>query len=249
MRFVPFLLLLPLASCDQSQPQTPATQPAAAQATQSTPTSATPILDAYRAVWRQIDRDKLMPLMFLYPARPSLQFDPSAPPNSRQDLIALLNSLQPQLKRIIELSAKSPEPFPPHPSESEVTARDAHMDHPMAWFQNFARLLNADAMRCNESGDAAATIPRVIASIRLGEAMQSQSDDLDRIAGVGIMGQGLKLANALLDAGLASKAGPAAIAELRTAASSFTIRDSQQANSLSGMINQDLQTLRQKLAK
>ena len=104
-------------------------------------------------------------------------------------------------------------------------------------------------LRCWESGDAAATIPRIIASIRLGEAMQSQSDDLDRIAGVGIMGQGLKLADALLDAGLASKAGAAAIAELRTAANGFTIRESQQTTSLSGMVNQDLQTLRQKLAK
>lgn len=234
------LAALGAVACDGSSPAPPAPSPQAA--------SATPVLDSYRAVWTQIDRDKLALSLYFYPGRATIQIDASAPPNVRQDLIAFLASIQPQLKRVIELSAQPPEPFPPQPSENQVRTRDAHMDHPLAWMQNFARLLNADAMRCWESGDAAAAAARVIASIRLGEAMQSQTSEQVRTTGVGIMGQGLRLALALIEAGLASKLSPPALAELRAAANGFTIRQPYESSSLSAMANEQLQKLRQKLA-
>jgi hypothetical protein len=237
------LAALGAVACDGSSPAPPALSTAPPQTA-----STTPVLDSYRAVWTQIDRDKLVHTMYVYPGRATIQLDASAPPNTRQDLIAFLASIQPQLKRVIELSAQAPEPFPPQPSESQVRTRDAHMDHPLAWMQNFARLLNADAMRCWESGDAAAATQRVIASIRLGEAMQSQTSEQIRNSGVGIMGQGLRLALALLDAGLASKLSPPALAELRAAANSFTIRQPYESSSLSALASEQLQALRQKLA-
>jgi hypothetical protein len=123
------------------------------------------------------------------------------------------------------------------------------MDYPRAWFQNFARILNADAMRCWESQDAAAAIERIVASLRLGQSVESQADEAHRNTGLGMIGQAVLLTLAQVEDGLLKKASAESVVDLRTAVAAVKLKPARDKNDLSTKVIVDLRRLQRQLGR
>src|SRR5262249_28613021 len=149
-----------------------------------------------------VDREALMATtMYVYPNTAELKLDELAPPGTYEQLVTFLQRSKPILDEVEPLSRRTPEPFPPMPTLSEVEKdSDSVMRHPRAWFQNFARMLSADAARLAQEGNASAAATRLAACLRLGTAMSHDPDEVQAMTGAGIVGQGAARAVALLDA-------------------------------------------------
>jgi len=235
------LLCIAATGCKRETPVSPAPQTGAT-------VNATPVIDGYRALWDQVDQQQLILTAHVYPNRAALEFDDMTPPGERERLVAFLLASQPVLQGVIEQSRLTPEPFPPEPSLDEGAGLNAHMQRPRAWFQNFARLLSADASRCWEAGDATGAAERVAATIRLGNAMCGQPDELNHLVGAGFVGSAAQKAVALFDAGLVQKATPDSLNELRDAAAASMAGSMAFGADATRQINAALQTIHDRLS-
>lgn len=221
----------------QPAPSTPAAQPS----------SSTSILDAYKKLWPKVRIGDHTLVLYMYPDRTKLDLDATAPPNAKAKLVAYLESMQPHIKALIELSKKDPEPFPPDPV-LDPAKPDAHMAHPRAWFQNFARLLHADAVRQWEAGDAQAAADRLAAIFRMGTSMQTQKSDMTQNAGLGTLGSSIRQTIKLVDAGLMTKLKPEAAAAFRASVEAIKpVKRTAGAPDLVDMVEKQLKTLRTKV--
>lgn len=232
------LILLALPACDQS-PSGPNSN------TASTTPAPTPVLDQLRTLWDDLDRSKLEPLMFLYPTRAALEFDAAAPGESHTQLLASLANLQPTIKTLLTLSRQTPETFPPRtPSETDP---NAHMKHPIAWCQNFARILNADAGRCWEARDADNAAARLAAEIRIGNNLTRQPDNFAQTIGHGLTNTAIAKALAMSDQGFIKQLTKPALEDLKAAADAITL--SEESQQLNPTLKPDLDTLRKRLSE
>lgn len=229
------VLLLPLPACDQS-PSTPTTAA-------STAPAPTPVIDQLRTLWDDLDRSKLEPLMFLYPTRAALEFDTAAPAESHTQLLAALANLQPTIKTLLTLSRQTPETFPPHPGIGGEP--NAHMQHPVAWCQNFARILNADAGRCWEARDADNAAARLAAEIRIGTNLTRQPDTFAQTIGHGLIYTAIAKTLAMSDQGFIKQLTKPALEDLTAAAQAVTL--SEESQQLNPTLKPDLETLRKRL--
>ena len=231
------LILLALPACDQSPPGSNS------NTSSSTPSAPTPVIDQLRSLWDNLDRSHLEPLMFLYPTRAALEFDAAAPAESHTQLIAALANLQPTIKTLLTLSRQTPETFPPHPGIAGEP--NAHMKHPIAWCQNFARILNADAGRCWEARDADNAAARLAAEIRIGTNLTRQPDTFAQTIGHGLIYTAIAKTLAMCDQGFIKQLTKPALEDLTAAAQAVTL--SEESQQLNPTLKPDLDTLRKRL--
>jgi hypothetical protein len=179
-RLVVTLLLIALAACGRSQPP---------------PVAASPVLSQYHAIYDEIGDDTVLLMAHLYPQKPGLELDDTAEAGTRERLIAALEGLQPQVSRIIELSAQPVGPFPPEPREL------GQPQWPRSWLTGCTELLQADSGRLWEAGRPDDAIVRLTAQIRIGNQMMQGSESLMQMWGLARVGTAAIRANAIIDAG------------------------------------------------
>lgn len=206
MRLHLLIPLLFLAACESR------TKPA------STP-PASSVLTAYHNLYEELGEQVDIATALTYPHKPGLALDSDADHASREQLIQLLQRLQPQIARIQELSTQDPNPIP---AEPEALAPD---NWPRAWLNRCASLIQADAGRLWDAGDADHSAKRVTTLIRLGSAMMRDSGELMQMWGLARAGAGAIPANAMLDAGLFERLTPESKADLLNAAASIRVTD------------------------
>lgn len=207
------------------------------------------VLDAYKEQWERTDVDRLMrTVIYLRPNTADLEV-PESPPGTLEETIAFLKTSQSVLDSVEALSRHTPEPFPPTAPLNEKDP-DAHMRHPRAWIQNFARMLSADAARLAATGkaeDTAKAAHRLAACVRLGNAMSRQAEQIQVMTGVGIVGQGAARAVALLEAGRFDGLAAEAKQDLRDAVAEVDFSATTGTPDFRNWVNENLARVRELL--
>ena len=203
-----FLLfsIIAAASCDKRTP--PAPIPSAT-------------LNAYRVLYGEIGEQTA--LSHVYPHKPGLQLDDSAPAGSRDHLIQTLLRLQPQSLQILQLSKQDPGPFPVEPQNIMPDT------WPRAWVNRCAEIVQADAGRLWDAGQPDEATARISALIRLGQIMMADSAELMQMWGLARAGAGCIRASAMIDAGLLDKLSTEHKRELLDAVESIRVTDEHTA--------------------
>lgn len=219
-----------LAACErQPAPPTPATKtPAVAITAESAPA-----LYELGQCYSTLSMDQWMQFIHVYPIRAALELDEEAGPEAKTQLVELLQSNQELIQRVIALSRRPLETFPPFPTLDEISA-DAHLGHPRTWATALTRrLLSTDASREWEAGNIDAAVARLAAMVRLGHELITRGDGVDAIIGGAVAGQASsKLAEMVEKAGAGgppisgvTAITPATAEDLRAALARFDPQD------------------------
>lgn len=204
IRILVIVLLLGLAGCDQTTPQT--SSPPAATAAQASP------WDAFEPLPAALQEA----VTFRDEAALQLAVDPSAPAKvTAAELARLLKEHHTRVILAMRASRQLTGPVPASQEYTEAQVRASeHLLGIHARVLNVSRLLRADATRCWQEGDADGCAARLAACVRIAAVLLADQDASIKIRSTIVLASASFELAKFTDAGLANRMGDPAKTEL-----------------------------------
>ncbi|MEK6703122.1 MAG: hypothetical protein AABZ53_12725 [Planctomycetota bacterium] len=175
-----------------------------------------PVTSKYGEIWDRMDRKAVQRFGFyIDPRAAGLALCTGAPAGEQRRLLTMLDRFAPDIEALLALSHKPFGEWPAMDSFDPMTGE--HLRHPRAWFQNFARLLSADAAARWDQSDFDGAARRIAATVRWGIAIGQQPDAVTQMVGEMLLGQAEARLAAMIEGGLAQRLSPSASDDLRDA--------------------------------